>query len=132
MKSFPLFALAMICLTWVGNAQENRVADYYLNTPEKYLGKKITLNCISVTRQSDVIEGTNGILFSAYTSSARSGSYSGGSIDALVPAGKADLFVKKYGFDSKTDSNYNYKFKILSGIFKKFETLNNRYYIEVE
>ena len=122
----------MICLTWVGNAQENRVAGYYLNTPEKYLGKKIVLNCASVERESDVIEGANGVLFSAYTSSARSGSYSTGFIDVLVPADKADAFAKKYGFDSKTDSNYNHKFKILSGIFKKFETLNNRYYIEVE
>ena len=129
MKSFPLFALAMICLTWVGNAQENRVADYYLNTPEKYLGKQIMLNCASVERESDPVEGV-GILFRAYTSSARSGIYATGFIDVLVPVGKADAFATRYGFESKY-ADGKHKVKPLVGIFKKYETLDNRYYLEV-
>jgi hypothetical protein len=51
MKAQFLFILtATLALTPLIRAQDSRQADYYLNSPDKYEGKKITLSCSHVKR----------------------------------------------------------------------------------
>lgn len=80
------------------HANSSRSASFYLNTPEKYEGQKITVYAAYVYRRA-AIDNLNGVLFSAYTMS-RDGddtSY----IDVLVPKEKVEAFARRYGTDFK-------------------------------
>lgn len=94
-----LFILATLVLA-AGHlhANSSRSASFYLNTPEKYEGQKITLYVAEVDRQA-ALDGFDGVLFSAYTMT-RDGDESS-FIDVLVPKDKADSFARRYGSDFK-------------------------------
>lgn len=70
-------------------------AAYYLNTPEKYLGKKITLYTTSVER-SGAIENLDGVLFQAYTMGYND-EFDTKWAYVLVPKEKASAFARRYG-----------------------------------
>jgi hypothetical protein len=134
MKSFAIFAVAMFSLTLTSNAQESRTADYYLNAPERYLDKQIALNCACVTRKSEPLKNSKGIIFSAYTMSNRESSSATSYITVLVPEDKAESFARRYGSDLKYSSaSYSAKVLPLVGIFKKAGDSDSPiYYLEVK
>ena len=134
MKSFAIFAVAMFSLTLASNAQESRTADYYLNAPERYLDKQIALNCACVTRKSEPLKNSKGIIFSAYTMSNRQDSSASSYITVLVPEDKAESFARRYGSDFKyTGASYSPRVLPLVGIFKKAgDSDSPAYYLEVK
>jgi hypothetical protein len=50
MTSSNAIAFVLLFMATVCSAQDSREADYYLNNPEKYEGKKITVDCTRVVR----------------------------------------------------------------------------------
>ena len=122
MKAPALFILtATLALTPLIRAQDYRQADYYLNTPEKYEGKKITLSRSHVKRLPATAESGKDANFWAYTASRND--YKFGSILVLVPADAADTFSKKYGFGREYGAGYQVKTRPLSGVFTKEEAI---------
>lgn len=111
---YALLVVGALCSSAV--AQESRVAGYYLNNPEKYEGKKITVNCVYVKRD-EYQTGTDYVFFRAYTASRNE--YKTGYITVRVQPADADRFAKKYGFDSEWDAAGNYRMRPLSGVFTK-------------
>ena len=134
MKSFAIFAVTMFSLTLASNAQVNRTADHFLNAPEKYLDKQISLNCAFVTKRSGPLKNLKGIIFSAYTMSNRENSSATSYIAVLVPEDKAETFARKYGPDFKyTGASYSPKVLPLVGIFKTAGDSDSPiYYLEVK
>ena len=115
-----LLGLAMFLIPLVTRAEDNRVASYYTNSPDKYLGQKVTMNCAYVTRQPQASKDGDGmVLFQAYTASKNNFFTSTSEIMVHVPAEASDKFVRKYGTEGKYDYNYNYSTRPMSGIFKK-------------
>jgi hypothetical protein len=120
MKAPFLFILtATLALTPLIRAQDSRQADYYLNSPDKYEGKKITLSCSHVKRLPAPVESGKDANFWAYTASRND--YKFGFILVLVPDDAADSFSKKYGFGREYGAGYQVKTRPLSGIFTKGE-----------
>ena len=125
MKSPFLFILAVaLALAPVAGAQDSRQADYFLNNPEKYDGKKITLSCSHVKRLPTPVESGKDVNFWAYTASRND--YKFGFILVTVPSDTADSFSKKYGFNREYGAGYQVKTRPLSGTFTKGET---RYFL---
>lgn len=83
-------------------ANSTRDAQFYLNTPEKYEGKEITLYTAFVQRQGVTDDGEN-VIFSAYTMSRDEDETS--YISVLVPKTKADSFARRYGTDFKNQGD---------------------------
>lgn len=110
MKWF-LLLMATAAMAW---AQDRRVADYYLNNQEPYLGKKITLNCAYVNRETEQ-PGGDFVVFRAYTFS-KGTEWNSAMISVRVPSDKSSAFAKKYGSDY-TYSNYEMRGRPMSGIF---------------
>ncbi len=81
MRLLALFALALMSGLSLAPAQESRTADYYLNKPDRYLGKKITLNCAYVERREGSFNtDPQYVTFDAYTY----GRGNGGTVTAVA------------------------------------------------
>lgn len=93
-------------------AQESRVASYYTERPDAYLGKKITVNCAYVKRANALGDF---VYFRAVTSTRRDGKSS--AIYVRVPSSKADAFSRKYGFSFEMDNQGEVNTRPLSGVF---------------
>jgi len=89
---------ALVLAATLAKANSTRDAQFYLNTPEKYEGKKIVLYTAHVRRQASSQDGSK-VIFSAYTMSRDEDDTS--YIDVLVPKDKADAFERRYGTDFK-------------------------------
>jgi len=132
MRILILLSLALMSGLSLAPAQENRTADYYLNKPERYLGKKITLNCAYVNRVSDSFNtDPQYVMFDAYTYGRGSGylSSSSGYISVRVPVEIADKFASKYGHTTKWDGTYNVNTRPMSGTFSKSDST---YFLDYE
>jgi len=92
-KLFYFFLLTFVALNSVFAGTQS--AAYYLNTPEKFLGKKITLYTVSVER-SGAIDNLDGVLFQVYTMGYND-DYDTKWAYVLVPKEKADAFARRYG-----------------------------------
>ena len=126
MRFLPLLALALVCLQSASLAQTTRSADFYLNAPEKYLGKQITLPTAYVSRW-DKTESGDTVIFSAYTV-GRAGSDSG-FITVAVPAQKAESFARRYGHTSRWN-HAGIDTRLLRGVLRKFPD-RDIYFLEV-
>jgi hypothetical protein len=90
-----VFFLALLALSFQGlSANTTKSASFYLNSPEKWEGKKITLYTAYVKRQA-AMEKSGDILFSAYTMSRDNMDTS--FIYVVVPKDRADFFASRYG-----------------------------------
>jgi hypothetical protein len=94
---FSTLAALLIAASFA-QANSTRDAQFYLNAPEKYEGKKIVLYTAHVRRQAATEDGTR-VIFSAYTMSRDEDETS--YIDVLVPKAKAEAFARRYGTDFK-------------------------------
>lgn len=104
-------------------ANNTKSASFYLNTPEKYENKKITVYVACVTR-AGAIESQDGVLYSAYTMSRDNNDTS--YISVLVPKDKAESFARRYGADFLY-SGGNIRKISLSGILRSF---NDTWFLE--
>ncbi len=110
MRLLILLSLVMMSGLSLASAQESRTADYYLNKPERYLDKKITLNCAYVERTTDTFNNDpQYVTFDAYTYGRGNAgfSYSSGYIRVRVPVEVSDKFANKYGHSSRWDATGN-------------------------
>jgi hypothetical protein len=127
MKSKLAFFITTF-LALSGLFASDQSADYYLNSPEKYVGKKITLYTAYVNRTTSFKE-FNGVLFRAYTmgfSNQNDSSF----IDVLVPKEKADSFAKRYGSSMNYNGNFGkVKTSPMAGIFKQAGDI---FYLQIE
>lgn len=132
MRLLLLITLSLMGGLSLAPAQENRTADYYLNKPERYIGKKITLNCAYVTRMSDSFNtDPQYVVYEAYTYGRTSGSYnySSGYIKVRVPVEIAEKFASKYGHSSRWDNSGNINTRPMSGTFSN---LDSSYFLDYE
>lgn len=106
-------------------ANNMKSASFYLNAPEKYEDKKITVYVAFVDRVA-AMEGIDGVLYSAYTMSRDDSDTS--YIYVLVPKDKAESFVRRYGSDF-TYSGGNIRKLMLSGTLKN---ANDTWYLKYE
>lgn len=114
-----LLALVFVLFPLLARAEDTRVASYYLNSPEKYDGQKITLNCSYVRRDTGSSASGAVAVFHAYTASKNNNNFQTAEITVHVPMDAAEKFARKYGSDTKYDYNYNYSTRPMTGIFKK-------------
>jgi hypothetical protein len=89
---------ALVLAASFANANSTRDAQFYLNAPDKYEGKKIVLYAAYVQRQLVTDDGA-AVIFSAYTMSRDEDETS--YIYVVVPKAKADSFARRYGTDFK-------------------------------
>ena len=122
-KIFYLFLLTFAALPVQANIMKS--ASFYLNAPEKYEDKKITVYVASVRRVGR-IETKDGVLFDAYTMSRDDSDTS--YINVLVPADKAENFARRYGADF-TYSGGNIRKLSMSGILRN---ANDTWYLEYQ
>lgn len=92
-KILSFFVLAFVALNCAFAGTQS--AAHYLNAPEKYLGKKITLYVTSVER-SGAIDNLDGVLFQAYTMNYND-EFDTKWAYVLVPKDKATAFARRYG-----------------------------------
>lgn len=92
-KSFCFLLVTLVFIKSILAGTQS--ADYYLNTPEKYLGKKITLYTAYVGREGS-IDNVNGVIFQAYTIGYND-EFDTSITYVLVPNEKADTFARRYG-----------------------------------
>lgn len=104
-------------------ANNTKSASFYLNTPEKYENKKITVYVACVTR-AGAIESRDGVLYSAYTMSRDNNDTS--YISVLVPKDKAESFARRYGADFLY-SGGNIRKISLSGLLR---SVNDTWFLE--
>jgi hypothetical protein len=116
---FLLFAVVTVPL----QANNMKSASFYLNAPEKYEDKKITVYVACATRVG-AIEGLDGVLYNAYTMSRDDSDTS--YISVLVPKDKAESFARRYGSDFLY-SGGNIRKLSLSGILRN---IDDTWYIE--
>jgi hypothetical protein len=107
-------------------ANTTRDAQYYLNTPEKFENKPITLY-VAFVRRSGAVDVKDSVLFSAYTMDRddKSTSY----INVLVPQSKAESFARRYGTDFKYQTGYVVRKLSMRGILKQIE---DSWYLEYQ
>jgi hypothetical protein len=118
--------LCFLLLAFVtGPLQANNMksASFYLNAPEKYEDKKITVYAACVTR-AGAIEGLDGVLYNAYTMSRDDSDTS--YISVLVPSDKTESFARRYGSDFLY-SGGNIRKLSLSGILRN---VNDTWFLE--
>lgn len=120
-----ILILTTILATAAGSlhANSSRSASFYLNTPEKYEGQKITVYAAFVNRRA-AVEDLNGVLFSAYTMSRNGDDTS--YIEVLVPKDKVEAFARRYGTDFKYQNGEPRKLS-LRGILRQ---INDTWYLE--
>ena len=105
------------------HANSSRSASFYLNTPEKYEGQKITVYAAFVNRRA-AVEDLNGVLFSAYTMSRNGDDTS--YIEVLVPKDKVESFARRYGTDFKYQNGEPRKLS-MRGVLRQ---MNDAWYLE--
>lgn len=121
-----LTALATLLITSIiASANSTRDAQFYLNTPEKYEGKKLVLYTAFVQRQGATDDGSK-IIFSAYTMSRDEDETS--YINVLVPKSKADAFARRYGTDFKRQGDYKVRKLSMRGTL---EQINDIWYLDM-
>ena len=120
-KLFCFLLLAFVTVPVQANNMKS--ASFYLNAPEKYEDKKITVYAAFVTR-AGAIESRDGVLYSAYTMSRddRDTAF----INVLVPTDKTESFVRRYGSDFLY-SGGNIRKLSLSGILR---SVNDTWFLE--
>jgi hypothetical protein len=96
-KIFSTLFAILIAAT-CASANSTRDAQFYLNSPEKYEGKKITLYTAFVQRQG-LTNDEAAVIFSAYTMTRDEDETS--YIHVVVPKAKAESFARRYGTDFK-------------------------------
>jgi len=111
MKLFLTLATILAIAAGVLHANSTRSASFYLNAPQKYEGKKITLYVAFVKREADS-------QYSAYTVS-RDGDETA-YIDVLLSKDKTESFARKYGSDFKYQ-NGKIRTRPMSGILSQVE-----------
>ena len=118
-----LYLLLLAVVTLPLQANNMKSASFYLNAPEKYEDKKITVYVAYVSRRGS-IESRDGVLYYAYTMSRddRDTSF----INVLVPTDKAESFARRYGSDFLY-SGGNIRKLGLSGILRN---IDDTWYIE--
>jgi hypothetical protein len=119
-----LSLLAAISIHAVANT--TRDAQYYLNTPEKFENKPITLY-VAFVRRSSAVDVRDSVLFSAYTMDRddKSTSY----INVLVPQSKAESFARRYGTDFKYQAGYVVRKLSMRGVLKQ---IDDNWYLEYQ
>ncbi|MFA7301878.1 MAG: hypothetical protein WC069_06230 [Candidatus Shapirobacteria bacterium] len=111
--------IALLLLLPILALADNRVASHFLNDPERYEDKKITLSCAYVERVSGPVrEGDFDVVFQAYTVGRKDDTGAGFIFVTVLPEDASD-FARKYGADLKFDSQANVKIRPLSGIFRR-------------
>ena len=122
MKKLLCFLL-LASVTVPLQANSMKSASFYLNAPEKYEDKKITVYAAFVTR-AGAIESRDGVLYRAYTMSRddRDTSF----INVLVPTDKTESFARRYGSDFLY-SGGNIRKLSLSGILR---SVNDTWFLE--
>jgi hypothetical protein len=115
----------MVILTSPLQANTMKSASFYLNAPEKYENKKITVYAAYVRRLGR-IETKDGVLFDAYTMSRDDNDTS--YINVLVPTERAESFARRYGADF-TYSGGNIRKLTLQGTLRN---ANDTWYLEYQ
>lgn len=123
MKLFLTLATILAIAAGSLHANSSRSASFYLNTPEKYEGQKITVYAAFVNRRA-AVENLNGVLFSAYTMSRNGDDTS--YIEVLVPKEKAESFARRYGTDFKYQNGEPRKLS-MRGILRQ---INDSWYLD--
>lgn len=123
MKLFLTLASILAIAAGSLHANSSRSASFYLNAPEKYEGKKITLWAAYVNRQG-AIDDFDGVIYSAYTMSRDDDDTA--YIDVLVPKDKTESFARKYGGDFKYQNDKIRKLA-LRGVLRQ---INDAWYLE--
>ena len=120
-KLLCFLLLASVTVPLQANSMKS--ASFYLNAPEKYEDKKITVYAAFVTR-AGAIESRDGVLYRAYTMSRddRDTSF----INVLVPTDKTESFARRYGSDFLY-SGGNIRKLSLSGILR---SVNDTWFLE--
>ena len=120
-KLLCFLLLAFVTVPLQANSMKS--ASFYLNAPEKYEDKKITVYAAFVTR-AGAIESRDGVLYCAYTMSRddRDTSF----INVLVPTDKTESFARRYGSDFLY-SGGNIRKLSLSGILR---SVNDTWFLE--
>jgi len=111
MRLFLILVTILVFAAGVLHANSTRSASFYLNAPQKYEGKKITLYVAFVKRDADS-------QYSAYTVS-RDGDETA-YIDVLLSKDKTESFARKYGSDFKYQ-NGKIRTRPMSGILSQVE-----------
>ena len=114
LKTSIALLIALAAFLEVSSGNSTRSAQYYLNNPEKWEGKKIVLYTSHVTRQAAL--DNDFILFSAYTMSRDDDESA--YISVLVPKAKADQFARRFGADMKFQ-NGDVKKMAMPGILRQ-------------
>ena len=122
MKKLLCFLLLAV-VTGPLQANNMKSASFYLNAPEKYEDKKITVYAACVTRVA-ATRALDGVLYNAYTMSRDDSDTS--YIYVLVPKDKAETFARRYGADFLY-SGGNIRKLGLSGILRN---VDDTWYIE--
>ena len=120
-KLLCFLLLAFVTVPLQANSMKS--ASFYLNAPEKYEDKKITVYAAFVTREG-AIESRDGVLYSAYTMSRDNNDTS--YINVLVPTDKTESFARRYGSDFLY-SGGNIRKLSLSGILR---SVNDTWFLE--
>jgi hypothetical protein len=123
MKLFLTLATILAIAAGSLHANSTRSASFYLNTPEKYENKKITLYTAFVSRRA-AVEDLNGVLFSAYTMSRNGDDTS--YIEVLVPKEKVESFARRYGTDFKYQNGEPRKLS-MRGVLRQ---INDTWYLD--
>ena len=123
MKLFLTLATILVIAAGSLHANSSRSASFYLNTPEKYEGQKITVYAAFVNRRA-AVDNLNGVLFSAYTMSRNGDDTS--YIEVLVPKEKAESFARRYGTDFKYQNGEPRKLS-MRGVLRQ---MNDAWYLD--
>ena len=123
MKLFLTLATILAIAAGSLHANSSRSASFYLNTPEKYEGQKITVYAAFVNRRA-AVDNLNGVLFSAYTMSRNGDDTS--YIEVLVPKEKAESFARRYGTDFKYQNGEPRKLS-MRGVLRQ---MNDAWYLD--
>jgi hypothetical protein len=118
-KIFSTLFAILIAAT-CASANSTRDAQFYLNSPEKYEGKKITLY-VAYVRRMAATEDDAFVIYSAYTMDRDEEQTS--FIDVLVPKGKADSFARRYGGDFKWQGAYKIRKLSMSGTLEQIKDI---------
>ncbi|MEO6848969.1 MAG: hypothetical protein ABI443_14555, partial [Chthoniobacterales bacterium] len=108
-----LFAILLISTTAL--YAQSQLPEYYLATPSKYLGQKITIYVNSVHPSSNASDTPGMVWFRAHTSF---GDKFGKSISVRVPEADAKHFLQRYGMESQYYSDRPRSLP-LNGIFSE-------------
>lgn len=135
---FFLFFLAMVAVFGgIGLAQERFTADLYLALPEKYDGKKVTVNVGWVDVPAVYANDEKKYRDYLVTTCAQQQNQTGvtyhprGAIIIRVPTSEAEAFVRRHGTTTNKmwygNNNANNRVKQVSGVFRKMRSVYGGY-----